>query len=234
MIAHFLALTIAAAPASPKVGHAAAEPRRGATQTVARPAPRRTTILDNATVTVTRLRFAPGSGETVHTYDSPLVLIQLTDGDLVDLAVRDEPVHGPRVAGLVTFVPAGSEHAVANAGTTPFEMMAVAIKTTRRPALTAPPTDAPPGITRTTLVDNQDVRVVRVELTPGSREPVHTHPHDLLTVQLNAGRLQIRVAGSRTDARRPVGFTRFIRRNTSHAYVNQGDRTIEILSVSIK
>jgi quercetin dioxygenase-like cupin family protein len=116
---------IHATPVSPTLGHQSAERR---------PTPQRTMILDNAAVTVTRLRFAPGSGETAHTGDVPLVLIQLTAGDLVDLAVRDEPVRGPRVAGLVTFVPAGSEHAVVNAGTTSFEMIAVAIKTTRRPA----------------------------------------------------------------------------------------------------
>jgi quercetin dioxygenase-like cupin family protein len=205
-----------------------------ATQAAPRPAPARTTVLDNATVTVTRLRFAAGSGETMHTHAFPLVLVQLTAGDLVDLAVRDEPVRGPRVAGLVTFVPAGSEHAVVNDGTTPFEMMAVALKTTRRPAPAALPTDAPPGITRTTLVDNADVRVVRVELTPGSREPLHTHPNDLVTVQVNAGRLQVRVGSGGTDSSRRPGFTQFIARNVSHAYANRGDRTVEILSISVK
>jgi len=210
------------------------DPERVALQQTPRPAPQRTTVVDNATVTVTRLRFAPGSGETVHTHDFPLVIVQLTSGDVVDLTVSDARARGPRVAGLVTFVPAGAEHAVVNAGTMPFDMMAVAIKPSRTPAPAAPPTDAPPGVTRTTLLDNADVRVVRVEFTPGSQEPVHTHPNDLVTIQINAGRLQIRLGTRRTDSRRPVGFVQFVPRNARHAYGSRGDRTIELLSVSIK
>jgi beta-alanine degradation protein BauB len=234
MIALTLALMVAAAPVSPTIGHASTERRRSALQQTARPAPVRTTLVDNATVTVTRLRFAPGSGETVHTHDFPLVIVQLTSGDVVDLQVSDARARGPRTAGLVTFVPAGMEHVVINAGEKPFEMMAVAIKPSRKPAPAAPPTDAPPGITRTTLLDNDDVRVSRVEFTPGSREPMHTHPNDLVTIQMNAGRLQIRLGGRRTDNRRPVGSVQFVARNVSHAYASRGDRTIELLSVSIK
>ncbi len=199
-----------------------------------RPAPVRTTVVDNATATVTRLRFAPGSGEAIHTHDFSIVIVQLTSGDVVDFAVSDMRARGPRVAGVVTFVPAGTEHAVANPGTTPFEIMAVAIKPSRAPAPAAPPTDASPGITRTTLVDNEVVRVVRVEFTPGSREPVHTHPNDLVTVQMNGGRLQIRVGRRRTDSRRAVGFVQFVPRNVAHAFSSRGDRTIELLSFSIK
>ena len=219
------AYAVATTPAPPTLGPQSAERR---------PPPVRTTVIDNATVTVTRLRFAPGSGETVHTHDFPLVIVQLTDGDVVDLTVSDARGRGPRVHGLVTFVPAGTEHAVVNAGEQPFEMMAVAIKPTRKPASAAPPTDAPPGITRTTLLDNDVVRVVRVEFTPGSREPAHTHPNDLVTLQVNAGRLQVRVGSRRTDARRAVGFVQFVPSNVSHAYSSRGDRTIEVLSFSIK
>jgi len=233
MIAFLLSLTIGA-QASPKLAHMSSGRTGAAPQQTSRPAPQRTTVLDNATVTVTRLRFAPGSGETVHTHDFPLVIVQLTSGDVVDLNVGDTRSNGPRVAGLVTFVQAGTEHAVVNAGSTPFELMAVAIKTTRRPAPAAPPTEAPPGITRTTLVDNTDVRVVRVELTPGSREPLHRHPNDLLTVQLNPARVQQRIGSRRSDAPRTAGFTQFVSRNVSHAYANRGDRTLEMLSFSIK
>src|SRR5206468_3610505 len=72
--------------------------------------PQRTTVVDNATVTVMRLRFAPGSGETVHTHDFPIVVLQLTGGD-VDFTVGDARTSGPRIAGIVTYVPAGTEHA---------------------------------------------------------------------------------------------------------------------------
>jgi quercetin dioxygenase-like cupin family protein len=42
-----------------------------------------------------------------------------------------------------------------------------------------PVLDNETGITRTTLLEKSEVRVVRVQFAPGSREPVHTHPNDL-------------------------------------------------------
>src|SRR5207249_3831800 len=67
MIALLLALSVAE-PAAPKLASVSSDRRRGALhapeQTAPRPAPVRTTVVDNSTVTVTRLRFAPGSGET--------------------------------------------------------------------------------------------------------------------------------------------------------------------------
>lgn len=196
-------------------------------------APKRTTILDNATTTVTRLRFGPGTGETVHTHPFPLVIVQLTSGD-VDLTVSDARGRGPRQAGLVTFVPADVPHAVVNIGATSFDMIAIALKPTRPSAPAAPPTEAPPGITRTTLIDNSDVRLVRVQFAPGSREPAHTHPNDLVTVQLTPGRFDILIGSKRTTGRRPVGFTQFLPRDLSHAYVSNDSKQSDIISISIK
>ncbi len=195
--------------------------------------PQRTTMLDNATVTVTRLRFAAGAGEAVHTHDFPIVIVQLTPGD-VDLTVSDARAIGPRVAGSVTYVPAGTEHAAKNAGAMTFDLLAIAIKPTRPPALEAPPTDAPAGITRTAVLDNAEVRIVRVQFAPGSREPVHSHRNDLVTVQLTTGEVRILVDGKWTKSRRPAGSVQFLPRNTSHAYENADHNKLEILSVSVK
>ena len=88
MIALALALAFGGAGVGAPEALRAAAPEPGAFQRAPgreRPAPLRTTVLDNATVTVTRLRFAPGSGEAVHTHDFPLVIVQLTGGDGVDL-----------------------------------------------------------------------------------------------------------------------------------------------------
>jgi oxalate decarboxylase/phosphoglucose isomerase-like protein (cupin superfamily) len=115
---------------------------------------------------VTRLRFGRRTGETVHTHPFPLLIVQLTSGG-VDLTMSDARARGPREAGLVTFVPVNTPHAVMNAGAQSFDLIAIALKPTRPAAPAAPPTEAPPGITRTTLIDNSDVRVVRVQARAG-------------------------------------------------------------------
>lgn len=202
-------------------------------QAAAPVAPERTPVLDNATVTVTRLRFAPGTGESVHTHAFPLLIVQLTPG-MVDLTVDDMRARGPRETGLVTFMPANVPHAAVNAGSTTFDLMAIAVKPARPPAPAAPPTDAPPGITRTTLLDNADVRVVRVQFDPGGGEPVHTHLNDLVTVQLSGGQLEILNGGERTKGLRDPGFVQFLQRGVEHSFGNGDRHSFELLSVSIK
>lgn len=196
-------------------------------------APQHHVLIDNATMTVTRVRYARGMGETVHSDPFPLLIVQLTSGD-VDLTVSDARGIGPRDAGLVTFVPANTPHAVVNAGTTPFNLIMIALKPARPPSPSAPPTDAPPGITRTTLLDNADVRVVRVQFGPGGREPVHTHPNDLLTVQLTPGKVEISKGSRKTTGLRTAGFVQFLPRDVEHAYASADANNFELLSVSIK
>ena len=87
-----------------------------------------------------------------------------------------------RSTGAAAFVAKG-DALIANDGPVTAEILIVEIRAGRPPAPAAPPTEAPPGITRTTMIDNADVRLVRVRFAPGSAEPVHTHPNDLLTIQ---------------------------------------------------
>ena len=229
-----IALVLIAWPVSPEARGAlprARGPERAAVQGAA--APQRTAILDNATTTVTRLRFERGAGETVHTHSFPLLIVQITPGD-VDLTVSEARARGPREPGIVTFVPPDTPHAVVNIGAGPFDIIAIALKPTRPAAAAAPPTDAPPGITRRTLVDNGDVRVVHVRFAPGSREPVHTHPNDLLTVQLTPGRFALLMGTERSEERGEIGSVQFLPREVPHAYVSMDAQQFELLSISVK
>lgn len=84
-----LALVLIAMPVS-----AVARPFEGRDRRAESPAlhevapPQRHILLDNTTTTMTRLRFGRGTGETVHTHPFPLLIVQLTSGD-VDLTVSD-------------------------------------------------------------------------------------------------------------------------------------------------
>jgi quercetin dioxygenase-like cupin family protein len=171
-------------------------------------------LIDNATVRVTRQRLAPGARETIRATGAPLIVIP--------------PKAGP------TFVADGAEYAAVNDEAGPIDLLLVRIKPTRPAAPAAPATEAPPGITRTTLIDNADVRVVRVRFAPGSREPIHTHPNDLLTVQLTPGTFDIQVGDARSSGRQPAGFTKFLPRDISHAYISTDSKPFDLLSISIK
>jgi len=193
----------------------------------------RTVLVENASVLVTRLSYEPGTAETSHTHPFSAVVMQLTAGE-VDMTIGSEQSRSRREPGMVWFVPANVAHKAVNTGATAFEQIAVGIKPTRPPAADAPPTEAPAGITRTLLLDNAESRVVRVRFTPAAREPVHTHPNDLVTIQISAGEVEILQGTARTSAARAPGFVNFVPRGVPHAYASIDSKPFELMSVAIK
>jgi quercetin dioxygenase-like cupin family protein len=128
----------------------------------------------------------------------------------------------------------GMMRRLTNADAPALDLIAVTIKPTRPPAGSTPPTEPPPGISRTTVLETREVRVARVTFAPKSREPVHTHPNDLLTIQISGGRLDIVNGSDRSKAFREPGFVQFVPRNVPHAFVSLDTKPFEILSVTIK
>jgi len=196
--------------------------------------PIRTPIMQNDTVAVTHLRFAPGTRENVHTHPFPVLIVQITSGEI---AVQEQNVtkRSQRV-GEVWYVPTDRPHSlttIENAKNS-IDLLAVALLPTRPPAPAAPATEAPPGITRATLVDNNDLRVVRARFAPEAREPVHTHPNDLLTIQLTRGKLDIQMGTEHQSQEREPGYVHFIPRNVNHAYASEDTKPFELLSVAVK
>lgn len=195
--------------------------------------PVRTPIMQNDTVAVTRLRFGPGTREVTHSHPFPLLIVQVTAGEM---SVQEQNVvrRGSR-PGEVWYVPPERPHAVTMMGTAgEVEMVAIALLPARPPAPAAPPTDAPAGITRATLVDNGNVRVVRVRFAPAAREPLHSHPNDLLTVQITRGVVEIVNGSDRTTGEREPGLVQFLPRNVPHAFISADTATFELLSIGVK
>lgn len=86
----------------------------------------RTTLKDDAKVTVTRVHFAPGASEPVHTHPYDIVLVPVIAGPV------DWTVAGRRVTQLgvgdVQFVARDVPHQLRNTGRGPVEMIAIAAK----------------------------------------------------------------------------------------------------------
>ena len=194
--------------------------------------PQRTSVLDNATATVTKVQLAPGAAESVHVHAFPLLIVQISGGT-VNISDREMVRIGSR-PGEVWFIPAGTRHAAANRSNAGVELLAIAIKPDRPPAPDAPATEAPPGISRATLIDNDDVRVVRVRFAPDGREPIHSHPNDLITVQITEAQVDILNGTAHSTLRCEPGFVQFLPRNVSHAFASADTSPFELLSVAIK
>src|SRR5262245_14281664 len=81
----------------------------------------------NDRVSAIKLSFPPGARESVHTHPFDIVVIQLTPGE-VNLSLEGKESSGHIEAGRVTYIPAQAPHWAGNAGTTPFDMVVVALR----------------------------------------------------------------------------------------------------------
>lgn len=193
----------------------------------------RTPLIENDGVMMARLRMAPGAKEDLHTHPFAAIVIQLTAGE-VDMRMADARSTSRRPAGFVEFIANNVPHAAANVGGAPFDLVTIALKPERKRGGEAPAQPAPAGITRSPVLDNADAQVTRVEFAPQAREPVHSHPFDLVVVPLTGGRLEVRV-GERVETREYApGDPLFLPREISHAVSNVGSAPLTVFSVRIK
>jgi quercetin dioxygenase-like cupin family protein len=206
----------------------------GAQPTVATPPGiTRTQLLDNPTVMVARLKLDPGSREPVHTHPFSALVIQLTEGR-VEMLLATEKTSTARETGYTWFIHREVSHAAANVGASPFEVVTVAIKPDRPRAPAGPATAARPGITRTSVLENDEARVTRVKFDPGARETVHTHPFDLVLVALTGGRVEVMVGSDRSVEDRPAGHVWFLPREIPHAVASAASAPMEFMSIGVK
>jgi quercetin dioxygenase-like cupin family protein len=190
-------------------------------------------LLDNASVMVARLRMAPGAREELHTHPFSAVVVQLDPGE-VEMRVGTRRETARRDTGHVEFIAAEMPHAAANAGAVAFDVVTIALKPDRKAGGTQPPSQAPLGITRTPVLDNPQARATRVTFGPGSREPVHTHPYDLVLVQLTPGRMEVLLGEKKEVKAYEPGEIIFLPRDVPHAAASADERAFDILSVAVK
>lgn len=190
-------------------------------------------VLENATVNMIRLLLAPGAREQPHTHSYSMLVVWLTRGD-VEMLSGAASTKRTRQPGELEFIARETSHAAANVGTSPFEVLVIAIKPDRVRAGTAPPGPSPANIVRTPLLDNADAGVTRVEFAPTGREQMHTHPYDLIGVVMTPGRLELQVGNNKEAKAYSIGDVFFIPRNESHAGANVGTSPFVVLGVAIK
>jgi quercetin dioxygenase-like cupin family protein len=190
-------------------------------------------MLDNATVAVERVRLAPGAAQPPHTHVYAELLVILSRGELEMHAgaARSKEHRSP---GDVEFVKAGVSHFGVNAGDGPLDVMTVAIKADRTHGGTSPLPQPMPGVTRKSVLDNAELSVTRFEFEPDAREPVPTHPYDLLVVPTTAARLDVQLGAKKEVRSYAVGEAIFVPRSVPHAVANVGTASFQVLGIAIK
>lgn len=172
----------------------------------------RTVLLDNAAISVARVRFAPGARETVHTHPFTLALVQLTRGDqefLRDTTRRREVVE----AGAVEIVEPNVPHAAANVGTTEWEVIAVGGKRAEPDLAALGPAMLTPA---------------RPELAPEGAVGAR------IIIPLSVARLQVRIGDETTTELYAAGEPIFVPRDATFALRSTGTAPVAIVSLLVR
>jgi quercetin dioxygenase-like cupin family protein len=88
--------------------------------------------------------------------------------------------------------------------------------------LTRAQAPAGPQFSSKMLVDNERVRVQRLTVPAGFREPVQTVPNDQIAIQVTPGDLEVVINGQKTTGRVEPGTAFYVPKNAPHQFLNMG------------
>ncbi len=197
-----------------------------------------TTVIDNDSVRVLSVTYAPHDKSTLHTHAGNRVVILLDAGHLATKYEDGRVDDRPWKAGEARWVPAGPAHIGENTGSNPIRIVEVEMKKNgpANPAARSPKLD-PVAIDpkhNEFLFENAQVRVFRSWREPGAKEQIHEHTGaGRVAVFLTDIHAKIDEAGeiSRLDAH--AGEIRWSD-PTRHSATNIGANKFDMIIVEVK
>jgi quercetin dioxygenase-like cupin family protein len=91
------------------------------------PRPPRGALVNNDRVSISKLTFAAGQREQMHSNANDVIVVQITPGD-VEFALGEEKTTSHQEPGKVWYIPTQPPHAFSNVGSTPFDVILVTMK----------------------------------------------------------------------------------------------------------
>jgi beta-alanine degradation protein BauB len=188
-------------------------------------------LIDNASVRVLKITYAPGAKSPMHSHpDSMLIALgdakvrfTLPDGKTQDMEIGKE---------TATYTPAGT-HSPADVGTTPVDAILVEFKT--KDAGTASVPSSRPGMQLATLAESPRAVAIRTTAGPDFHEAAGTtHEFDQVVIALGDTDMSLAVEGKPTVTRWKRGDVQFIGRGVKHESKNTSGKPIEFAIVAIK
>ena len=93
---------------------------------------------------------------------------------------------------------------------------------------------AAPAFASKVLVDNDRVRVQRLSVPAGFREPLQVAPNDQIAIQVTPGELEVVISGRKTAGRIEPGTTFYVPKNAPHQFLNTGAAPYDVVIVMLK
>jgi quercetin dioxygenase-like cupin family protein len=93
---------------------------------------------------------------------------------------------------------------------------------------------APTGFASKELVNNGKVRIQRLTVPAGFREPLQVVPNDQIAIQVTPADLEVTIRGQKTAGRIEPGSTFYVPKNAPHQFLNLGKTPYDVVLVMIK
>lgn len=93
---------------------------------------------------------------------------------------------------------------------------------------------APTGFASKEIVNNEKVRIQRLTVPGGFREPIQTVPNDQIAIQVTPADLEVTINGQKTAGRMEPGATFYVPKNAPHQFLNMGKAPYDVVVVMIK
>lgn len=187
-------------------------------------------VVDNASVRVLRISYAPGAKSVMHEHPDSIVIplvaskVQFTlpDGKTQDMELANESA---------SYTPAGT-HNPHNVGTSKIDALLVEFK---KPAGNATLPTSRAGMAMKVLAEGPEGVAYRTTADPTFSEPAGTkHDFDQVVIALNAAQLSLSLDGKPAKTNWARGDVQFIGRGTAHESKNTGGKPVDFIIVAIK
>jgi quercetin dioxygenase-like cupin family protein len=188
-------------------------------------------ILENASVRVLKIDYAPGSKSVMHQHPDAIVVplsaskVQFTMADGKS-ETQELPVDG------ALYTPAAT-HNPANIGSTRVDAILVEFKAAAPGKATIP--TSRDGLTIKPLAEGPRATATRTTVGPKFTEPAGTkHDYDQVIIALQPGQVSLSIDGKPAKTTWARGDVQFIGRGTGHETNNTGGKPVDLVIVAIK
>jgi quercetin dioxygenase-like cupin family protein len=188
-------------------------------------------VVDNASVRVLRINYAPGAKSVMHEHPDSIVIplvaskVQFTlpDGKTQDMELANESA---------SYTPAGT-HNPHNVGTSKIDALLVEFKGAKPGTATLPANRA--GLSMKVLAEGPRALAYRTTADPTFQEPAGTkHEYDQVVIALNAAQMSLAIDGKPAKTTWARGDVQFIGRGVAHESKNTGGKPVDYVIVAIK
>ncbi len=201
-------------------------------------------VLTNDHVVLQRLVVGPGEWEGIHSHPGNQIYVHIKGGEwsgrLGGKSEYSGIVSPDGEVGWMDAIPLSAGHNSGNTGDTPIDLIYVTLK---NDAPIAPEVEHVPqiypNIPLELLLENDRMIVQRVQVEPGQRTGIHSHPGNQVYIHIKSGawserRRGVQSAPSPFLQAGSVGWVDAIDLGEAHEVGNTGDTTIEFVLVTIK